>query len=315
MNKQIALVHLGLDLRKSLNPMTYWTHWYYSRVIRKELIPLIDDTIHNYDRIEGPKTIIALALKSYVKEVQGLSEKEKKSVPAEFLDFVIRNIKIFMFAGHDSTSITLAYCFYNMYRNPEKAAKLRAEHDEILGTDRSKAGELIAADPSLLNKMPYTAGFIRETLRIFPPFGGTIRQTNNDMYLTNPETRQRYPLKGFMVHGSGSTVHLDEKYWPEPLSFVPERWLVKDESDPWHPKKNTWRPFEMGPRNCIGQELVHLELRLILSMTAREFDFESVYPEGSPTLFGHQAYQVEHPDHSASAHGKDGLPMRVTVRE
>ena len=43
--------------------------------------------------------------------------------------------------------------------------------------------------------------------------------------------------------------------------------------------KDSWRPFEKGPRNCIGQELAVLETKVILALTVREFDFRCQYPE------------------------------------
>ena len=43
--------------------------------------------------------------------------------------------------------------------------------------------------------------------------------------------------------------------------------------------KDSWRPFEKGPRNCIGQELAVLETKVILALTVREFDFAVRFPE------------------------------------
>ena len=43
--------------------------------------------------------------------------------------------------------------------------------------------------------------------------------------------------------------------------------------------KDSWRPFEKGPRNCIGQELAVLETKVILALTVREFDFRCKFPE------------------------------------
>ena len=37
-----------------------------------------------------------------------------------------------------------------------------------------------------------------------------------------------------------------------------------------------WRPFERGPRNCIGQELTNLEARVILVCAARKYQLEKV---------------------------------------
>jgi cytochrome P450 len=44
-------------------------------------------------------------------------------------------------------------------------------------------------------------------------------------------------------------------------------------------KKDSWRPFEKGPRACIGQELAMLEMEIIMVMTLRDFDVNENYAE------------------------------------
>jgi cytochrome P450 len=39
---------------------------------------------------------------------------------------------------------------------------------------------------------------------------------------------------------------------------------------------SAWRPFERGPRNCIGQELANMEARVIMACTLRRYDFIKV---------------------------------------
>jgi len=69
----------------------------------------------------------------------------------------------------------------------------------------------------------------------------------------------------------------------------------------------------MGPRNCIGQELASLELRLILALTVREFDMEICYREDAPTFLGNKAYQVQGKE-MITAHPKGGMPVKVLKR-
>ncbi|OTA91288.1 hypothetical protein M434DRAFT_76457 [Hypoxylon sp. CO27-5] len=312
MKRQLSLIHLELDLKKDLNLLAPIRHWIYNRTIKNELVPYLYNTAQNYEKIEGPKTIVALALKEHINQTQDYSARG--NIPPEFLERVIKHIKIFMFAGHDTTATILAYIYYLLGKHPDKAAKLRAEHDEVLGTDPAAAAHLIRADPTLLNKLPYTIAVLRETLRLFPPVGGSIRQSPPGHFLTHPETGDRYPTYGFMLHSSVTTLSRDPKYWPDADSFIPERFMVRNENDPLYPVKNTWRPFEMGPRNCIGQELVSVEVRLILALTVREFEVEEAFPEDVEPWMGDKAYQISNPELVATAHIKDGLPARVKSR-
>lgn len=100
--------------------------------------------------------------------------------------------------------------------------------------------------------------------------------------------------------------------------FLPERWLVPIRHE-LHPQSGAWRPFELGPRNCIGQALVLIQLRVVLACLVREFDVEPAYdecdaenPTVGPTLYrGERAYQVE----KGAAHPVLGYLCRVKLAE
>ncbi|KAI1265735.1 cytochrome P450 [Xylariaceae sp. FL1019] len=308
MRKQLSLIILNLDIFKELSPLRPIRHWIYNRKIANELMPHIQNTIEHLND-DGPKTILALALKSYLKD-----HPDEKTVPDAFLQKVITHIKVFMFAGHDTTASTLAYILYCLEKHPEAMAKARAELDELLGPDPSQAGAFISQDPTVLNRMTYIIACIKESLRLYPPVGGTARGSPEGHMLVHPETGKRYPTYGFMLHSSVSTLHRDPAYWPDADKFVPERWLARDDKDPYYVGKNMWRPFEIGPRACIGQELTNFELRLIVALTIRDFSFVEQYGDDAPTLFGDKAYQSWDNDLTATAHCKDWLPVKVIAR-
>jgi cytochrome P450 len=117
------------------------------------------------------KHVIDLALETYLKEnnVDDTSKLDPK-----FKDAALRNIKIFIFAGHDTSSSSICYCHYQLSQHPTALARLRKECEDIFGKDMSKTGDMIKADPYLLNKMKYGDAVVRETLRIFPP-ANTVR--------------------------------------------------------------------------------------------------------------------------------------------
>lgn len=68
-------------------------------------------------------------------------------------------------------------------------------------------------------------------------------------------------------------VQLDPAHWPNPTEYVPDRFL--ESYEPKH-DRYAWRPFSRGPRACAGQELAMDELRIMLLLTARWLDFETV---------------------------------------
>ena len=310
--KQLCLIYFTLDLHKMLNPLLPIKHWIYNRTIRNELLPVIQEVARNPEKSEGPKTVLSLALKSYAEGSAG------DSIPPEVIEGVIRNVKIFLLGGHDTTASTIAFAYYYLSEHLEAMARVRAEHDEVLGTDPAAAAERIRASPALLNKLPYTAGVVKESLRLSPPISGTARQAPRGFMLTNPRTGARYPVgEHFLVTGSVAGVQRDPRYWEEPDRFMPERWLVQDPADPYYAGRQpgAFRPFEVGPRNCIGQELAHLESRLALALTVREFDFLAMFPDDAPSVFGYRGYQVHLKDGFTTGHVKGRLPVKVKTRK
>jgi cytochrome P450 len=77
------------------------------------------------------------------------------------------------------------------------------------------------------------------------------------------------------------------------------------------------RGFEKGPRSCIGQELALVEMRVILVLLMRRFDFTVGY-DALDRLLGRQppsfeigrAYTVL----ETSVQPKDGIPLIVKER-
>jgi sterigmatocystin biosynthesis cytochrome P450 monooxygenase len=258
------------------------------------------------------KTIVDLALSNY------LAERKKPlssdGMDATFRDIAICQIRTFAFAGHDTTSSTICYAFHLLSTHPSIRRLLIAEHNDVLGRDYKQTASLINENPNILNQLPYTLAIVKETLRLYPPASSTRRGEPNH-FIDGPDGRQ-LPTDGFLVWSNSYSIHHDPSYWPEPNEFIPERWLVP-EGDRLYPLKGAYRPFEFGPRNCIGQELAMLELRIVLVMTAREFDIVTVYEEwdtlhprkGPKQVNGDRAYQIL----NGAAHPSDGLPCRVSL--
>lgn len=258
------------------------------------------------------KPIIDIALDTYHSET--VNGKPLSSLDTVFQDFATSQIRTFVFAGHDSTGSAICYAFYLLSTNPSARTSLISELDRVLGTDRNRTSSEISMNPHLLNQLPYTLAVIKETLRLYPPASST-RSGEPDHFLTDLHGRQ-LPTEGFLVWANSYAIHRDPDLWLEPDNFIPERWLV-EEGDRLYPQKGAFRPFEFGPRNCIGQELAMLELKLVLVMTARDFQVLSVYDEwdklnptkSTKTVNGDRAYQIL----SGAAHPCDGLPCRVSL--
>ena len=70
-----------------------------------------------------------------------------------------------------------------------------------------------------------------------------------------------------------------------------------------------WRPFERGPRNCIGQELALIEGKVVLAAVTRGLRFEKVGntgQNGEKEVWG---------INNVTAVPVDGMLMRFHLRE
>ncbi|PSR80835.1 cytochrome P450 [Coniella lustricola] len=274
-----------------------------------------------------PKTIISLAVKAYMDEMQSQSQSQTLQTDSKphqqvapkldptFVATAIAQIKIFVLAGHDTTSAALSFSYHLLHKHPATLRLLRAEHDRVLGPDPATAPALLSTSPQLLNQLPYTSAIIKESLRLFPPAASVRIGSQQGHCLVHPVTGQRYPTEGFLLFSCHSAAHRYPTVWPRADDFVPERWLAR-EGEPLHVRKNAFRAFELGPRNCIGQELAQMELRAILALTAREFAIESVYEGGKDQgqWKGDACYPCSTPGDFATGHPKDSLPVRVRRR-
>lgn len=338
--KQVALMPVpsfGKPLRglgkKLASPLTTW---YNSRKLDRYIGEELDQRYARRTAGEKPSAAagdknkiryaVDLALDSYEKKPEPSSnEHGSRSANGGGMDpsfrlSAIAQIKTFIFAGHDTTSSTIAWVFYLLHEYPDVHAKVVEELDHVLGPKSAESSvspaDKIRTDPYLVNRLPYTAAVIKETLRLFPP-ASSIRSGLPSVSITDPDVPESsYPTDGFAVWSATYALHRNETYFPQPSSFVPERHLEGLPNPPFpqaKPHKDAWRPFEKGPRNCIGQELALIEVRIVVALTAREFDFEAVYPptDGQNwTVEGHKCYPVL----KGTAKPRLGLPGRVRKR-
>ncbi len=301
-----------------LNFARWYMHWWngrqMDRYIAKELDKRYDEYKADPDNVRK-KAVMDLVLQAYIPE-KAAAKPEK--LDPEFRAFAIRQIRLFLFTGHDSTSTTVCYSLHLLSTNPDTLARIRAEHDEVFGPDISALPSMLREHPHLANSLPYTTAVLKEVLRLFPPASASRGGKPNES--VTDDQGNICPTDDAMVWMIHVETHRAPKYWKRPDEFLPERWLVEPGHE-LYPMKGAWRPFEHGPRNCIAQSLVMTELRVILACIVREFDFKPAYDEwdrlhpgsssgGVKTYRGERVYQVE----EGAAHPVEHYPCRVSLR-
>ena len=308
------------------NPFSLWNpvrpliHEINRRKMNRYLGKVIDDrfSAKTHDQAElnvkfgkrRPQPVIDLALDVYAKEL-GSSPAGDKVDPA-FKAAAINHIKLFLFAGHDTTASTICYAIYELSKHPVALGMILEECDAVFGPNAMQTAERLKDDPYLINKLSFMTAVIKETLRLWAP-ASTLRKAPPGFYLHHDG--KQYPTEGFVIWPVIYALQRDPNLWPFPDSFIPERWTV-DDRDPLCPPKGAWRPFELGPRSCIGQDLALIESKVILVLVLRHFIFEPKYKELDSksvcqdirtTPDGERAYQVM----IATAKPAQGMPVMV----
>ena len=237
------------------------------------------------------RSIVDLALDAYEKEEAENAKAGGRGNDSSFRSMAIDSIKTFIFAGHDTTSATISYTMYLLHLHPHVYKKLVAELVDVYGKDvtAEEMADMIKEDPHSINKLDYLTYTVKEVLRLFPP-ASTIRELKRspDVAATkttsfiDPSTGKECPLVGFDIWPVAHMIHRNETYFPQPISFIPERFSQTETPFPdckLHTPagKDAWRAFEKGPRNCIGQELAMMEAKVVIALIVREVDFTAEY--------------------------------------
>uniref|UniRef100_A0A182JJ37 Uncharacterized protein n=1 Tax=Anopheles atroparvus TaxID=41427 RepID=A0A182JJ37_ANOAO len=171
----------------------------------------------------------------------------------------------FFFGGIETTTTLLCFASYELAVNPSIQARLRAEIDAA----RNELDDGITPTYEVLQRMKYMDMVVSETLRRWAPFGSTNRRCTKDYTFTNYDGTQITIEKGLNVSIPLKAFHLDEKYFPDPLRFDPERF-----SDLTQIKQDAYVPFGTGLRNCIGSRLALMQAKCFLFYMLSNFAIE-----------------------------------------
>jgi len=221
------------------------------------------------------------------RSVLALALKDVDHLTSESLQSTADQVKTFFFAGHDTTSILLQWLFYALSIHPKCLDAIRTEHETIFG-DRDPREVFMEKPDESIKALSYTSACIKEALRLWPPAGSARLSAPGKGFKVRLSDGQEVCLDGTMLYVNHFLIQRDPKVYGETANdFRPERWLGDTDTSATDDHEGSqagatkipisaWRPFERGPRNCIGQELANLEARVILACVMRRYDFVKV---------------------------------------
>ncbi|GIY20727.1 cytochrome P450 4V2 [Caerostris extrusa] len=229
---------------KKLKKHTQTVRDFTRNLIRQEKLKYIrgDFNVLNSNR----KSFMHLLLEHHL-QTKDLTEED-----------IAEELVTFMVAGHDSTAAAISWTLYLLGLNPAIQQKVHEELDWIYGKDIERD---VTVDE--FKEMKYL-----EALRLYPSAPFLARQIVEDTTICGYQVPKGATCIIF-IHN----LHRDEKYFPNPEIFDPDRFLPENSADR-HPY--AYIPFSAGPRNCIGQKISMMEQMTVISTILRNYTVESV---------------------------------------
>jgi cytochrome P450 len=218
-----------------------WDRW---NKAKSEMLRYLDQAIEIRQRnSDTGEDILSLLCSATYEDGQPIT---REHIHAELITF--------LFAGHETTALTLTWAMYHLHRNPSAYSSLVQELDSL--EDDS---------PAKLAAAPYLKATVQETLRVHPIVTETLRK------LKSPLTLGEYQLPaGMAVAPATVLAHYNPETYQEPELFRPERFIDRSYS-PFQ-----YMPFGGGHRRCIGAAFASFEIAIVLGTLLKRFQFELV---------------------------------------
>ena len=226
-----------------------FTPWARLQTTARKLDELIYSEIsHRRASGERGQDILSLLLDAHDEDGNTLSDLQVRD-----------EVMTLLFAGHDTTTSTVSFMFYELASHPEIVARLQAEQADQLSGGQPSASQLVSGELRELEMV------LDETLRKYPPAWVGPRRSIEPFEFAG----HTVPGRAFVNYSSWASHHLPDVF-PEPEAFRPQRFTPEARAAL---PKGAYVPFGGGSRTCIGMRFGQLEVRAIATLILSRFEF------------------------------------------
>lgn len=244
---------IGREHKKCLNIL----HGFTDKVIKERHEHLIEEGFYNTDDEHIAENTSTTERHSFL----DLLLKSMNTQKLADLSDVREEVDTFMFEGHDTTAGSLAWTVQLLGCHPAIQDKL---YEEVSNICTSKN---VSFDN--LNELEYLNCIIKESLRLYPSVPWFGRKINDPLVLDGYTIPKNTTIAILAIQ-----FHQNEKYFPQPDKFIPERFLNNDTKER---PAYSYIPFSAGQRNCIGQKFAMMEMKVALCHLILSYEIKAVY--------------------------------------
>jgi cytochrome P450 len=239
--------------------------------IRSVLRPIITERFENYHA--GKKDNKSDILSSL------LEAKDNKGVHFP-LDELINHVAMLFLAGHETSASALTWSLYLLSKCPHLQKEIRKEI-----ADNAVNGKIVFES---IKNLKMTRNVFNEALRLYPPVSFLPREASRDCVVRHKQVK-----KGSMFSISPWLIQRHRKQWQDPDVFDPTRFDDPNQQDS---VKQSFLPFGIGPRICIGKGFAMQEGVMAIANILHHYELrnkEGQVPEPMARITTRPKHEIE----------------------
>ena len=215
-----------------------------------------------------------------IRDIESSQMKKPSQADSLSVSEILGNTFILLLAGHESTANSIHYSLLYLALHVSQQKLLQNEVDEIFSDRPVDSWDFKTDLVKLSNGM--AGAILNEELRLMAPLLFLLKRSDEDQIL-HVEGLDYIIAKGSRIVISTAAVHRNTAHWPSPEenpyadleAFRPDRWFVSDDiSSPFQPTKNSYIPFSVGARSCLGRRFAHTEVMAALAVIFKCYSVE-----------------------------------------
>ncbi|KAF2101842.1 pisatin demethylase [Rhizodiscina lignyota] len=181
-----------------------------------------------------------------------------------------------VFAGSETTAISLSAIFYYILKHPRVYRKLMAELDTAAQDGTIAPRDNLGVSWAETQKLPYLDAVIQESFRMHPAAGLCLERV---VPKGGIDILGEHIPAGTIVGCNAWVLHRRPEIFGEDVDvYRPERWLEASEAQ-LRDMKGTMFQFGAGARTCIGKNISLMEVYKLVPSFLRRFEVDLEHPD------------------------------------